>query len=807
MAGRRGIEYGIERTRRLKHFKDVPLELPYKVEKVLGYETDRVRFSRGAGSSSIWPCWQWDNGAPSGDVMSMDTSLPKLPAEPKSYFGSAGWTFPESLMSNDAVPTTIYSDLPDNSWFRLLLLQPSQDMWTPIQCQLRPFKRSSVRHKYETLSYAWKEGDPKYEWEIQRQEEKDKWRPTLITCNGHQVPIKENLGSALIHLRHSSRARAVWVDALCINQSDEAEAVGQIQAMKEIYNEGYRTVVWLGRMPERLETISSDPLSLGYPEAAIASICHIVKHWDPSQPVEYFVTDPATRSVATKKPNRKCSFARKLDEYFTKPRNPYVRDLQPLEHLFEVRWFSRKWVIQEIALSRSVDVLFHNCRISWHWIGLAAAVMRTRWDSALRDYRLYNVYNAYLMFRLSQSHKLDPSKMSFVELLRLTAGFKTSQPKDVFFALLGLETRDHHPDHQPLLKADHPMSYEDICIHFARSFLEAARSTPSPLAILLDAGIHAPVKPRVPGDFSEIDPDEQTTKAGKSLPSWVPSWKPGRPSLLSPWSLDHHFEASRGLDCYFAVSSSNRLTVQGISISTVLWSGLVTMVSENDIASGIDWLSRFSFTQPIQHAHLEVYSRTLCAGRDSYGRREHDSAAMVLPFVAFASYGVIPDTSSYPWINACRQCLPMVQQDPWNRGEASSTGRWRHGTGEWDPEWIAGRELFGQVAGVAARGRRLFLTAAGHIGLGPGETRVGDSVCIVGGSSMPLILRPRNGEDSTFVGPCYVDDIMDGEAVSAAESGELHFGPLWSDSFRQTAEQVEAYSAISKLQIQQMVIC
>jgi hypothetical protein len=49
--------------------------------------------------------------------------------------------------------------MPDASWFRLLILEPSNEFWAPIECQLRAFKREDVRHQYETLSYAWEDGD------------------------------------------------------------------------------------------------------------------------------------------------------------------------------------------------------------------------------------------------------------------------------------------------------------------------------------------------------------------------------------------------------------------------------------------------------------------------------------------------------------------------------------------------------------------------------------------------------------------------------------------------------------------------
>lgn len=101
--------------------------------------------------------------------MSLTGPLPNVQAQPEQEYGAANWTFPNTHLSNDAVLSTVYSMLPDRSWFRLLILQPSTDFWAPIQCQLRPFKRSDVCGQYEALSYAWNEGDPKYWWEIEKE--------------------------------------------------------------------------------------------------------------------------------------------------------------------------------------------------------------------------------------------------------------------------------------------------------------------------------------------------------------------------------------------------------------------------------------------------------------------------------------------------------------------------------------------------------------------------------------------------------------------------------------------------------------
>jgi hypothetical protein len=45
--------------------------------------------------------------------------------------------------------------------------------------------------------------------------------------------------------------------------------------------------------------------------------------------------------------------------------------------LYTLRWFSRPWVVQEIALARRATAIWGACEMSWEWIGLAAAIIRT----------------------------------------------------------------------------------------------------------------------------------------------------------------------------------------------------------------------------------------------------------------------------------------------------------------------------------------------------------------------------------------------------------------------------------------------
>ncbi len=84
--------------------------------------------------------------------------------------------------------------------------------------------------EYEALSYTW--GNPK-----------DR---RLINVNGRPIKVTSNLDAALRHLRLEDRPRLLWVDALCINQSDLDEREQQVRLMRQIYSSARKVLAWLG---------------------------------------------------------------------------------------------------------------------------------------------------------------------------------------------------------------------------------------------------------------------------------------------------------------------------------------------------------------------------------------------------------------------------------------------------------------------------------------------------------------------------------------------------------------------------------
>ncbi|KAF2025760.1 hypothetical protein EK21DRAFT_92947 [Setomelanomma holmii] len=67
--------------------------------------------------------------------------------------------------------------------------------------------------------------------------------------------------------------------------------------------------------------------------------------------------------------------------------------------------------------------------------------------------------------------------------------------------------------------------------------------------------------------------------------------------------------------------------------------------------------------------------------------------------------------------------------------------------------------------------RRIVTTKTGFLGLAPAEAEAGDSIAIPYGCDNPVVLRSCK-DGYRYVGECYIDGLMDGEAIEAVERGE-----------------------------------
>ena len=126
---------------------------------------------------------------------------------------------------------SLYQPL-DNARFEVRLLEISTETVaedTPLSFRLLSASLV-VSPEYHAVSYCW--GDPNL--------------TETININGKSIRVTVNLEAALRGILRHGFTR-VWVDAICINQSDAYERTAQIARMGQVFSQATAVIAWLGK--------------------------------------------------------------------------------------------------------------------------------------------------------------------------------------------------------------------------------------------------------------------------------------------------------------------------------------------------------------------------------------------------------------------------------------------------------------------------------------------------------------------------------------------------------------------------------
>lgn len=104
--------------------------------------------------------------------------------------------------------------------------------------------------------------------------------------------------------------------------------------------------------------------------------------------------------------------------------------------------------------------------------------------------------------------------------------------------------------------------------------------------------------------------------------------------------------------------------------------------------------------------------------------------------------------------------------------------RWKYVTLRQEPDAVARTGLdpqavldpdMGEFTGhlLKNKGRRVYRTEGGRVGMGPAGMGEGDDVVVLYGATVPHVLRDRGDGTSEYVGEAYCDGIMGGEALAS----------------------------------------
>lgn len=139
--------------------------------------------------------------------------------------------------------------VPSDNPFRQLFANSAPKDETLRGFELRTFSSEDIDKRafteYSALSYVW--GDPTIT------------KP--IEIEGKILNVTTNLYEALSRLltwpygRKTPKAKWIWIDAVCINQSDVTERGHQVQQMANIYKRASRVIIWLGEADAAAERV------------------------------------------------------------------------------------------------------------------------------------------------------------------------------------------------------------------------------------------------------------------------------------------------------------------------------------------------------------------------------------------------------------------------------------------------------------------------------------------------------------------------------------------------------------------------
>lgn len=586
----------------------------------------------------------------------------------------------------------------DENEIRILNLRPGLSA-DPIQCFLQTVKLDELPH-YEALSYVW--GDPTI------------CRPIFL--DGCICQVTVNLESALRRLRYVNENRQLWVDALCINQKDEAEKSHQVNLMKDIYSRADEGLLWLGDYengspPSCFSTKDAWelPLSASSSHTSITSLDGELRNED------CFILYRAQTSQTITKAEvaRAFSLIQSLasDAHFAVPAASNIslsEACSALSTLLDLPWWGRIWTVQEAVLPDKVTVICGSMQLPFSAFSAAArnflghhtnGCCVANSDQGVVLARFWTEIDNIDCFR-----RRPAPTHSIVVALTLFRHRAASDHRDKVFALLGLA--GFSTGRLPIL-ADYSLDWRQAY----RQALLALVTTTGGLLPLIRA--------------REYNRDP-------FLPSWVPDWR----ATTNPKHLD---QESSWLFIYNLYNSS-----MGAQLTFDTCSGLELKLKGKE----------FDKVQTIGKTTETIFSGAFLQDAAEWRRLLENSVDTQGPY---------PSGGAYSQAFSRLLTLDLLDGDGSKFRRYGDSDEQENGAKQWTEGDVTAAISF--IPG----NQRFFITEKGLIGLGSVETNIGDTVSVLCGGRVPFILRPtqqgtRQGR-YIFIGHAYVHGIMDGEAV------------------------------------------
>ncbi|KAK4100783.1 hypothetical protein N658DRAFT_496869 [Parathielavia hyrcaniae] len=637
--------------------------------------------------------------------------------------------------------------------------------------------------RYWALSYAWN----------------DESLTEPVYCHGQEFRATPNCAAALRQLASEpgSRKYYLWVDAICIDQTEtgEEERNDQLPLMADIYSRAARVVVWLG---------PGSPASAGtiWGIKLLATLARISP---------YLVSTLHRGMVKSATAASRATLPRGAGRLFTLFPSHFFEDCDPFSAVLKASWNDRLWTLQEVVLARRATVRAGPAAVAWTKLDrLSRAIsagnaetgftrypgdpfMRVRVVGALRGL-LAGKRMPEQRYRLPKGHPLGriearvprEAEVGVVSHVIIAAGLKAGRMADKVYGQLAILQRHG----VQLAKPDQKRPPQEIYRDAARAIIEHQSS--------LELLSFVSMERDLPG-----------------LPSWVPdfgfawlSWIPGSEFAAAAGDISsptqYRFDDDGNLLVHAQQMDRVRLKttgtmsffkelLQSIKVGTVLSPGAVMEVIRQ----------------------LQSVVRFALAAGDARGSENRAEPLCMVLMQEMALSARSGSREHWPglvkhvekWANAVAEDIefpsPMETRQPTETTPegspdadtpppaAASAGpdtaeedSKKAGTSSDDEQIIdpiaplvplinkldrdPASVVIQHMAITRLDGNSLFVTESGRLGVATSQIQEGDAVYLVPGMRLPLIMREVEG-GYRLLGSPFLDGAMRGELWRGGE--------------------------------------
>lgn len=679
----------------------------------------------------------------------------------------------------------------------------SADESAGLTLTLTSFNLDTDSPEYDALSYTW--GPPLKTPDCDAAYGPDHdvtiWLESSEEHTGF-LKVGRNLYEALLQLRQLKIKQAsdeanekapnlapwIWIDAICINQQNEAEKSQQVAIMDEIYAKARTVIAWLGQDDGTFEHVAEF-----YTECAEKMFAWVL-HSDTQEervPASYerITGGILIRDIGMKIPD------------------DIIRSVALFN--YRRRYLVRLWVCQEIALARSPFVLLGDRMLPFRVF--AECSLFIRYNRAVGEVfaQTIRAHDQTSDSYISGFDQIDYLREINVQAELPRNTFKTlygrdgddrevfcltlllcleqchmnvcSDPRDRIFALLAIAKTNLPPDARQSLVPDYTIPYEQLYFDVASTLL-----TILPYLTLLGVVNHRP------GEVHE------------RRPSWVPTFGlehslkgnlislfrmhtlPGR---RRPYNASGKFEYSSGISsfteselnlsgkqisavrtCFLHINNTGKafadLIKAQLDLMLFLFASFEKLSRHGRVASDIYRVILQTMTlDDLGGGSIDKEIRSFRAwmtGSIAILRRQHHDQPLTSDEYLEALAKALDSIASIPGAPSEEDVQEWLTAFAEEEDQGATMAKYNRETSHFLSDYSA-----------ACLGRSIFMTED-SMGLGPLAVLPDDQIWILVPGRVPYILRPTEDQGRyLFIGEAYLHGVMFGEAAEGISEDEL----------------------------------